>query len=115
MEIRWKSSTDETDQEPAKTAPKSQRYWDEHNIERPDYAKTDAELGMEQGYSFYTIFGLLGILLGLTVGFYIKMKYPWDGKRLGSVDPYRFHSWTPEEAREKERKARLAILEGKQD
>eukprot|EP00984_Skeletonema_dohrnii_P018059 scaffold8346_cov121-Skeletonema_dohrnii-CCMP3373.AAC.2 len=30
-------------------APRSQKYWDEHNIERPDYAKTDAEIMAERG------------------------------------------------------------------
>jgi hypothetical protein len=33
----------------AATAPRSQKYWNDHNIERPDYAKTDAELAMERG------------------------------------------------------------------
>ena len=28
--------------------PRSQKYWDENNIERPDYAKTDAELLKER-------------------------------------------------------------------
>jgi hypothetical protein len=30
-------------------APRSQKYWDENNIERPDYAKTDAEIMAEKG------------------------------------------------------------------
>ena len=30
-------------------APRSQKYWDENNIERPDYAKTDAEIMSERG------------------------------------------------------------------
>jgi len=34
--------------ETAATAPRSQRYWDDHNIKRPDYAKTDQEIRMEQ-------------------------------------------------------------------
>ena len=32
----------------AHDAPRSQKYWDEHNIERPDYAKTDAEVAAEK-------------------------------------------------------------------
>lgn len=32
----------------AHEAPRSQRYWDEHGIERPDYAKTDAEIAAER-------------------------------------------------------------------
>ena len=33
-----------SDHEAAHNAPRSQKYWDEHGIERPDYAMTDAEL-----------------------------------------------------------------------
>ena len=36
----------------AATAPKSQRYWDEHGIERPDYAKTDAEVARERAAQY---------------------------------------------------------------
>jgi hypothetical protein len=36
----------------AATAPKSQRYWDEHGIERPDYAKTDAEVARERAAKY---------------------------------------------------------------
>ena len=32
----------------ADSAPRSQRYWDENKIERPDYAKTDAEVWQEK-------------------------------------------------------------------
>lgn len=32
----------------AHDAPRSQKYWDEHNVERPDYAKTDAEIAAER-------------------------------------------------------------------
>eukprot|EP00970_Alexandrium_tamarense_P002239 scaffold323_cov188-Alexandrium_tamarense.AAC.6 len=31
----------------AHEAPRSQRYWDENNIKRPEYAKTDAEIAAE--------------------------------------------------------------------
>ncbi|KAL3815705.1 hypothetical protein ACHAXA_004885 [Cyclostephanos tholiformis] len=34
--------------EDAHNAPRSQRYWDEHGIKRPDYAKTDAEIAAER-------------------------------------------------------------------
>ena len=43
--IKWTGNSDKSE---AATAPRSQRYWDEHNIERPDYAKTDAEVRSEQ-------------------------------------------------------------------
>jgi hypothetical protein len=46
--IQWipakESNTNNID---AAAAPKSQRYWDEHKILRPDYAKTDEELAAE--------------------------------------------------------------------
>lgn len=32
----------------ASRVPRSQKYWDENNIERPDYAKTDAEIAAEK-------------------------------------------------------------------
>jgi len=55
--IKW-TPADDTKQdanggEPnAATAPKSQRYWDEHGIERPDYAKTDAEVARERAAKY---------------------------------------------------------------
>ena len=40
--IKWTPATGSSSSNiAAATAPKSQRYWDEHNIERPDYTKTD--------------------------------------------------------------------------
>lgn len=36
------------EQKAAHDAPRSQKYWDEHGIERPDYAKTDAEIAAER-------------------------------------------------------------------
>jgi hypothetical protein len=59
-EVKWTASSSSTTaaaaldangkrpKETAATAPRSQKYWDEHNIERPDYAKTDAELAQEK-------------------------------------------------------------------
>ena len=52
--IKWTPADDtkrdanaDSDKPNAATAPRSQRYWDEHGIERPDYAKTDAEVAQE--------------------------------------------------------------------
>jgi hypothetical protein len=47
--IKW--TPGQTDGGAAAAAPKSQKYWDKHNIERPDYAKTDEELRQERGSS----------------------------------------------------------------
>ena len=46
-QIKWTAATT-SKEDPAHTAPKSQRYWDQHQIERPDYAKTDAEVAAER-------------------------------------------------------------------
>jgi hypothetical protein len=50
-QIKWTAASNTAASEkndPARTAPKSQRYWDEHQIPRPDYAKTDAEIAAER-------------------------------------------------------------------
>jgi len=46
--IKWIPGNDGKNT-PAASAPRSQKYWDEHNIERPDYAKTDEELAQGRG------------------------------------------------------------------
>jgi hypothetical protein len=47
-EITWHRNNDNHDNsDPAKSAPKSQKYWDEHNIQLPEYAKTDEEVWAE--------------------------------------------------------------------
>jgi len=43
-DIKWHSGDNSGR---AASAPRSQKYWDEHNIQRPDYAKTDAEVWAE--------------------------------------------------------------------
>ena len=58
-QVRWISAAT-NDDGAAQTAPKSQRYWDKHNIERPDYAKTDAEVATER-------MNRMAVLLGSTV------------------------------------------------
>lgn len=99
-DIKW---TPGDNSQEAHTAPKSQKYWDEHGIERPDYAKTDAEL---YGEGFHwSNFLWIGVVAGLILGWYVK-KVVLDevgGNRLGggNLDP------------EQARKARLAHLEGK--
>ena len=46
-EVKWSGNNDPNAPEAAKV-PRSQKYWDENNIERPDYAKTDAEIAKER-------------------------------------------------------------------
>ena len=68
----------------AHTAPRSQKYWDEHNIKRPDYAKTDAELRAERGDEsngrFLGIFVLVSIFMFLLamVTFYARVTGDWN-------------------------------------
>ena len=55
----------------AHDAPRSQKYWDENNIERPDYAKTDAEIAAERQQngdrsSWYTWWGSFMIIVYAT-------------------------------------------------
>ena len=97
-EIRWIPGDDPNDNDPAKTAPKSQKYWDEHNIPKPDYAKTDLEFAEDQGlppmqwlpHPVITMI-TVGLALGLAAGLYVKLfvidKSPAvsPGKRLGSA------------------------------
>jgi hypothetical protein len=52
LDITWHANPEDELQgdgkDPAKTAPKSQRYWDEHGIVKPDYAYTDDEIRQRQ-------------------------------------------------------------------
>lgn len=45
--VEWIGNHDPNAPEASKV-PRSQKYWDKHNIERPDYAKTDAEIMREK-------------------------------------------------------------------
>mmetsp|Transcript_27693 Transcript_27693/g.41015 ORF Transcript_27693/g.41015 Transcript_27693/m.41015 type:complete len:179 (-) Transcript_27693:1940-2476(-) len=45
--VKWTGNNDPNAPEAAKV-PRSQKYWDDNNIERPDYAKTDAEIYQEK-------------------------------------------------------------------
>ena len=61
----------------AARAPRSQKYWDEHDIKRPDYAKTDAEIWQERWGPtvaavkgrVHRVFGGLGIWMFVVVTF----------------------------------------------
>jgi len=55
-------------------APRSQKYWDEHNIEHPDYAKTDAEIMAERGERIGTS-KLLSFALISAISFSIFLVY----------------------------------------
>jgi hypothetical protein len=137
-EVKWQATGDPS--HPAHTAPRSQRYWDKHGIERPDYAKTDAELAAESDakpWSWAGIFFLVSSLIGIVAGLLVRQAgqpLQSSGTRLGSAQQ-RLHStsekmlnwilgFSPgtngdaigrdEKAREA-RLARLAHFEGKLD
>lgn len=124
-EIKWTAGSTKND--PAATAPRSQKYWDEHGIKRPDYAKTDAELAAERrqngngGADESTTRGsssslamavfkwmILIVAAGMgIIGYQQQHRIGGDGVRLDeSISSLLFkrHQLTPEEARN----ARLA-------
>ena len=134
--IKWTPAEDTSsgsgnnsgDKPNAATAPKSQRYWDEHGIERPDYAKTDAEVARERTAKYKdgiksateTLGGKL--ILGVTIVglFYLylvragKIVAFWDkgSFRLGGS---RYASSSLAASREEARNARLARFDQKQE
>jgi hypothetical protein len=71
MDIKWTPNQDGGTA--TNSAPKSQKYWDEHNIERPDYAKTDQEMAMEgggtNGSSLFKILLIVGV--GAAVAYFV--------------------------------------------
>lgn len=113
-EIKWTKGSSSSE---AAEAPKSQRYWDEHGIERPDYAKTDAELAAERGESMHQplrFYLFMAVLIGLGAFVYMRFVH-LEGTRLGSNEsnskfPLHFHE-SQEAAAEKARKARLERFE----
>jgi len=46
--VTWTPNRDVDPNNRAHTAPRSQKYWDEHGIERPEYAKNDYEVDAER-------------------------------------------------------------------
>jgi hypothetical protein len=116
-DIKW-TAGDSSGSDAAK-APRSQKYWDEHGIERPDYAKTDAELAAERGDSSQGVQYLYVIAFLLTgVGAFLYFRHARAvpvGTRLGSTEGgprFLLHILESEEdALEKARKARLERFE----
>ena len=65
-------------------APRSQKYWDEHNIERPDYAKTDAEIMAERGERIGSS-KLLSIAVISAISFLIFLVYAFATDNLEMI------------------------------
>ena len=85
-EVKWTGNDNPNAPEAAKV-PRSQKYWDEHNIERPDYAKTDAELAQEslgggKSSKFSKSSNVLRLIIGaLFVGSWIGIYQFGMGKK----------------------------------
>jgi len=107
--IKWTSASS-GNQDPAKTAPKSQKYWDEHNIERPDYGKTDAEIAAERGESYSVPPVAIVLVLGVAYAIYQHNNKNTSGTRLGSAESNGL-AFSQGDAEERARLARLARFE----
>ena len=105
-DVKW-TEGEKDPKNAAHTAPKSQKYWDKHGIERPDYAKTDAEIAQERGggsdRSIIKWIFVAPILVG--AGYYLYLQM--GGHKLGGSRTNWFHRTSEEEARQ----ARLARFE----
>ena len=66
-------------------APRSQKYWDEHNIERPDYAKTDAEIIAERGERIRSSSKLLSIGFISAISFLFFLVYAVATGNIGMI------------------------------
>jgi hypothetical protein len=111
-DITWHANVEDAGtNDPAKTAPKSQRYWDENNIEKPDYAYTDAEYRAMKNVGNVSVIsgGFVGpavvvcFVLGMVAGLYVLYtarstggggpagiggpSWQTSSQRLGSGDP----------------------------
>ena len=133
-EVTWVPNDDKeansNGKQTAQTAPRSQKYWNENNIERPDYAKTDAELRQEEirrdpnkarrlWFTLQVVVFLIGV--SFPIGYYViwpRMKHG-AGSRLGhgsgtgGFQDMAFPSWLlnlSQTKSQKEEEARLARL-----
>lgn len=133
-QVKWTGNPDGPE---AAKVPRSQKYWDENNIERPDYAKTDAELREERkhkkdygastttathektdsgGINVKKLVFIIGFFLGVWVLIFRKAM---KGHRLGSSTSTKVFSFGKlsdgMNLEEKARLARLAKFEGKKE
>lgn len=82
-DVKWEGNKNvKPEHEAAHNAPRSQRYWDEHGIERPDYAKTDAEIAKERGESGGSgLITIVLVLVAISAGgavAYAKITGDWE-------------------------------------
>ena len=108
--------------------PLSQKYWDEHNVKRPDYAKTDAEIRNERtGTHSIETEGMNGKSVLMIIGFFFCLwvylfRTATKGSKLGTGSSKTIFSFGKPSAllnngstslEEKARLARLERFEGK--
>lgn len=98
-------------------APRSQKYWDEHNIERPDYAKTDAEIMAEKRERIGSS-KLLSFALISAISFLIFFVYAFATDNIEMItNGIRGHrlGTSTEKQRISERESRLKRFENPKD
>lgn len=86
--VQWEGNKNiSPEHEAAHNAPRSQKYWDEHNIKRPDYAKTDAEIraermkngnGSRSGFGLFGRFMIVSVIISLLAIAYANITGDWD-------------------------------------
>ena len=94
-QVKWQPNNNiKPENEAAHNAPRSQKYWDENNIKRPDYAKTDAEIAAERRGERGGSGGLLGLFLKASIGIillavvYARITGDWDSILNNPVGSY---------------------------
>jgi len=96
-QVKWQPNNNiKPENQAAHNAPRSQKYWDENNIKRPDYAKTDAEVASERGESGGSggSGGLFGLFLKVSIGIillaivYARITGDWDSILNNPVGSY---------------------------
>lgn len=107
-DVKWEQG-DHDAKNAAHTAPKSQKYWDMHGIERPDYAKTDAEIEQERGESGGGVMKWIFLLLMVAAAgyYYFLQTAGGQSQKLGGSTSHLFRRTSEEQARQ----ARLAKFE----
>lgn len=80
--VQWQENNNVSpENKDAHYAPRSQKYWDEHGIKRPDYAKTDAEVAAESGGSWAGVIVVVSVL-----SLFLMSGIAWYGFTTGDWD-----------------------------
>ena len=95
-QVKWQPNNNvKPENQAAHNAPRSQKYWNENNIKRPDYAKTDAEVYAERaenggsgGGSLFGIFLKVSIGIVLLAIVYARITGDWNSILNNPVGSY---------------------------